>query len=76
MAIYRQLTEASFNEAEVAQLSEAYEAALTKLRLVDRRDPVTDLVAAKIIEIFRAGEHDPSKMCSLALRELGVPQAE
>jgi hypothetical protein len=76
MAINRRLREASFDEAEAAQLSEAYDAALAKLRLVDRRDPVTELVAGKIIEIFRAGEHEPSKLCARALRELGVPEAE
>ena len=74
MAIRRRLQEAAFEEAAVAQLSEAYEAALEKLRLIDRRDPITELIAAKIIEVFRTGEDDPSKLCSRALQELGVPE--
>jgi hypothetical protein len=76
MAIYRHLSEASFDDAEAAQLSAAYEAALAKLRLADRRDPITELIAGKIIEAFRAGEREPSKLCARALRELGVPEAE
>jgi hypothetical protein len=76
MAIYRQLKEASFEEAEIAQLSAAYEIALKKLRLVDRRDPVTELIASKIIDVFRSGEHDPEKMCARVLQELGVSDAE
>jgi hypothetical protein len=76
MAIDRHLRKASFDEATAARLREAYEAALTKLRLVDRRDPLTELVAGKIIEVFRAGEREPSKLCARALRELGVPETE
>jgi hypothetical protein len=76
MAIYRRLQEAAFEEAEVAQLSAAYEAVLEKLRLKNRDDPVTELIAARIIHIFRTGEHNPSKLCSRALQELGVPEAK
>ena len=51
MAIYRHLSEASFGEADVARLIEAYECALKKLQLADRHDPVTEVIATKIIEI-------------------------
>ena len=30
------------------------------LQLVDRSDPVTSLIAKKIIELARRGEHDPA----------------
>jgi hypothetical protein len=76
MAIYRHLEGASFGEADVERLGEAYECALNKLRLVDRKDPVTELVAGKIIEIYRSGEHDPSAVCARALEELGVPESK
>ena len=71
MAIYRHLSEASFGEADVALLSEAYECALRKLRLADRQDPVSEVVATKIIEIFRSGEHDPPTLCTRVIEELG-----
>ena len=76
MAIYRHLAEASFGEADVERLGAAYECALTKLRLVDRKDPVTELVAGKIIEIYRSGEHDPSAVCDRAVKELGASEAQ
>ena len=72
MAIYRHLSGASFGEADIARLSEAYECALTKLRLVDRHDPVTELIATKIIQLYRAGDHDPSHVCSQVLKDLGI----
>jgi len=72
MAIYRQFSEASFDEADVARLSEAYECALKKLRLADRHDPVTEVIATKVIEIYRSGEHSPPTVCTRVLEELGV----
>ena len=75
MAIYRHLSGASFGEADVARLGEVYERVLKKLRLVDRKDPITELIATKIIEVYRSGEHDPSQLCSRVLKDLGVPGA-
>jgi len=40
---------------EIAVLTEAYEATLQQLRLVDRSDPITQLIAKKIIEIGQRG---------------------
>ena len=53
-------------------MSEAYECALKKLRLADRDDPVTEVVATKIIEIYRSGEHSPPTVCTRVLEELGA----
>jgi hypothetical protein len=75
MAIYRHLNEASFGEADVERLGAAYECALKKLQLLDRDDPVTELIAGKIIEIYRSGEHDPPTVCTRVLQELGVPDS-
>jgi hypothetical protein len=76
MAIYRLLREAAFDQADINQMATAYEAALKVLRLVDRDDPITELIAKKIIEITRDGEHDPPRICARALKELGVPVPE
>jgi hypothetical protein len=38
----------------------------------DRKDPITELVARKIIEIAETGEHDPDRLGARALEELGV----
>jgi hypothetical protein len=56
VAIYRLLQEAAFDQADIDRMTAAYEAALKALRLVDRTDPLTELIAQKIIEVFRNGE--------------------
>jgi len=40
------------------------------LRLKDRSDPITQLVAEKIIAIGRLGIEDPTEISKLALKEL------
>ena len=41
----------------------AYEMTLISLRLVDRGDIVNNVVAQKLIEIAKAGERDPERLC-------------
>ena len=55
---------------EIAVLAEAYELTLKKLDLVDRSDPITQIVAKKIIEMGQRGVRDPEQLSSLALKEL------
>lgn len=55
-------------------MSAAYEAALKKLHLVDRTDPVTELIASKIIETARNGARSADEICDHALRDLGIPK--
>jgi hypothetical protein len=76
MAIYRHFSEASFGAADIQRMGVAYEYALASLRLSDRHDPITEIVAGKIIQIFKAGEHDPKQICARALQELGVPNVD
>ena len=72
MAIYRQLSEASFRPDAVKCMTEAYERVLTTLRLKDRDDPITELIAAKIIQVFRRGENDCDRLCERTIKELGI----
>jgi len=76
MAIYRLLQEAAFAPEDINRMTAAYEAALRLLRLTDRTDPVTEIVAKKIIEVTRSGEHDPPRICARALKELGIPLSD
>jgi hypothetical protein len=76
MAIYRLLREASFDQADIDRMTAAYEAALKLLRLSNRNDPITELIAVKIIEVTALGESDPSNICARALKELGIPIPE
>ena len=76
MTHQRLFASAEFDEADIRRLSAAYEAALSLLRLTDRSDPVTELIAARLIKVYRSGEHDPPRLCARALRELGIPLPE
>jgi hypothetical protein len=41
------------------------------LRLKDRSDPITQLVAEKIIAVARLGIEDPAEISKVVLKELG-----
>jgi hypothetical protein len=58
----------AFEPEDIAQMTAAFEAALTKLGVVDRKDPLTTMVAKAIIRLARAGERDPNKLCDEALK--------
>jgi hypothetical protein len=74
--IHRLFQQGSFDPADIERLTAAYECALELLRLKDRADPVCELIAAKIIQVYRLGERDPPRTCARAIRELGVPIPE
>ena len=76
MPIQRLLEEASFDPEEIRRLTLAYEATLALLVLKDRTDPVCELIAAKIIKVYRDGERDPAHICVRAIKELGIPVPE
>jgi len=40
------------------------------LRLTDRTDPITKIVAYKLIELARQGERDPQRLCDLTLQAI------
>jgi hypothetical protein len=50
-----------FGPEDVASLAAAFEAALSKLGLVDRNDPLTTRVAKLIIPLAEDGERDPER---------------
>jgi hypothetical protein len=72
MAIYRLLQNTVFEPRGIERLVAAYELTLRALRLKDRDDPITQLVAEKIITIGRLKIEDPVEISELALKELGL----
>jgi hypothetical protein len=70
MAIYRLLKNGVFGPEDVKVLTTAYEEALRALRLKDRSDPATDMIAKKIIELAQRGERDPVRLREYAIRDL------
>src|SRR5262249_30005791 len=61
----------AFGPEDVANLTAAFEAALTRLGLIDRGDPLTTVVAKAIIQLAKEGERDPKKLCDGAVSILG-----
>ena len=76
MAIHRLLQDTTFGPAEIKAVITAYDDACRALKLAaERSDPITKILAAKIIEIAKGGERDPAKICEAALREMHLPRA-
>ena len=72
MAIYRLLKFSAFQPEEITCMTAAYEDALRVLQLANRQDPLTELVAKKIIEVAQLGQRDPKRLCDNALTELEI----
>jgi hypothetical protein len=71
MAIYRLIANGTFlGRQKLKRWAAAYEAALVDLRLVDRDDPITEIVATAIIGITSRGERDPTMIKERALKTL------
>jgi len=73
VAIYRLLQNRAFEPEDIERMSVAYEAALQVLRLANRSDPITQIVAERIIEIAQTGVRDPEKLCAAALKDFDIP---
>ncbi|HZV05090.1 MAG TPA: hypothetical protein VE999_08425 [Gemmataceae bacterium] len=56
---------------DLNRLELAYKYALRSLSLVDRNDPLTRIVAEKIVEVG-ASERDPWKISEIVVKQLGV----
>ncbi len=72
MAIYRILQNSPLGPDEIPRLVAAYEETLKALGLKDRSDPITELVARRIIEIGQTGVRDPLQLAKLAIKDLGA----
>ena len=72
MAIYRLLQQSAFGPEDIDRMTTAYDECLRVLKLLDRADPITELLAKYVIEIAQTGERDPFNICSQTLERLGV----
>jgi len=52
-----------FGPEDIANLTTAFESALSKLGLVERNDPAAIAVAKLIILLAKKGEREPSRLC-------------
>jgi hypothetical protein len=72
MPIYRLLQNMPMGPEEISCLTTAYEETLRTIGLVDRNDPITEMIAKKIIEISQRGVRDPTQLSELTIREMGI----
>jgi hypothetical protein len=75
MAIYRLLQHSAFTPEAIAPIVAAYEDCLRILKLTNRTDPLTEIIAKAIFEIAQTGVRDPVQLRKLALEHIGTPPA-
>jgi hypothetical protein len=72
MPINRMFRNGKIKAEEVERLNLAFTFTLRCLSLVDRGDPVCEIVARKVIDIDAAGTHEPEEIAKLAVTQLGL----
>jgi hypothetical protein len=71
MPIVRLLEYEAFSPEDISVITDAFESAVSVLRLTDRDDTETvERVAKKIIECAETGERDPLRLRSYAIKAL------
>jgi hypothetical protein len=63
----------SFEPEQVAMLCTVFEDVLHTIGLVDRQDPMTEMVAKKLIEIATAGVREPDRLRHLVVQAFHEP---
>ena len=70
MAIYRLLQNSALGPEEISRLAAAYEQTLRTLDVKHRNDPITQLIAKKIIGIGQTDGRDPAEISRIAVEQL------
>jgi len=65
--IYRLFKPGAFEPEMIAIMGDVFEDVLRTLGLVDREDPLTIMIARKVIELAQHGERDPDRLKRLTL---------
>jgi len=66
----------AFTPEEVALLGKVFEDVLQTLRLVDRKDPMTEMVAKKLLEFATSGMRDPDRLKALTVQAFTQQQQQ
>jgi hypothetical protein len=72
MPINRLLINSKLGVEEIEKLNRAYSYALRSLSLVDRNDPLCEIVARKIIEVGAISDGDPRQIAEWAVKKIGL----
>ena len=71
---YSVIADAGLESDAVIAVLVAFERVREALGLADRTDPLTMIVANKLIELAKAGERDPQRLYELTLRAIAAPR--
>ncbi len=71
MPISRFLSDTRFTPEQRHVLELAFNNALRKLDLVDRNDPICELVAQRMIDVHNRGVTDAVALTEVTIREIG-----
>lgn len=69
MPIYRLLQNSAFTPEHIQAMGTAFERALVELGLVNRDDPLAEIVAKRIVEAAQRGERDPARLGEMAVAD-------
>jgi hypothetical protein len=75
MPLRAHLPAGAFGPDEIATIAVAFDDVLRDLRLVDRTDPLIQLIAKRVIEIALEGEQDAAQLSCRVLTEFRPPQS-
>jgi hypothetical protein len=73
MPIRAHLDGHKFDPETIRVMGLAFELALLTLRLRDRGDLANEVIAQKLVQLAKAGERNPERLCEGVLKELGGP---
>jgi hypothetical protein len=72
MPINRLLKVGKYTPEDIELLNKAFDLALRSMGLVDRNDPLCEMVARKVIEAGATGISDPKKIAEVAVVRMGL----
>jgi hypothetical protein len=65
-----------FTPEEVTALGNVFDDVLQTLGLVDREDPMTEMIAKKTVELATAGVRDPNRLKALTIQAFTQQQQQ
>jgi hypothetical protein len=74
MQIHRLLENQAFGPEEIEVLAAVFEDTLRTLRLADRADSATEIVARRVIALAQQGVRDPRRLRERVLQSVSVPE--
>ena len=72
MAVYPLFADQAFEPETLENMSQAYEAVCSALRLNVKKDMVTETVAERIVEFAQRGVRDMPSLTTMTLQEFNV----